>query len=143
MSESIDVDLPLMPEEAQKRLQEMGATIMFEKCLTTSDTSGTGRIVIPKVGSWLKETMSALQLHHIFTAAFSPSILLLLFYHSIHPASDRYRLLLNSLYRPWQRPISQLLKTKTAPWLTYKTSLARNSPLDIDFGSIIRVGCTL
>lgn len=49
-AEMLEADLPLPPEEAQKRLQEMGATIMFEKCLTTSDTSGTGRVVIPKVG---------------------------------------------------------------------------------------------
>jgi hypothetical protein len=48
MAETPEVDLPLPSEEAQKRLQEMGATIMFEKCLTTSDTSGTGRVVIPK-----------------------------------------------------------------------------------------------
>ncbi|KAH7624747.1 putative B3 domain-containing protein [Nannochloris sp. 'desiccata'] len=47
-AEMLEADLPLPPEEAQKRLQEMGATIMFEKCLTTSDTSGTGRVVIPK-----------------------------------------------------------------------------------------------
>ena len=42
-------EVPLHPEEAKKLLQELGATIMFEKVLTTSDASGSGRIVIPKV----------------------------------------------------------------------------------------------
>ena len=42
-------ELPLLPEDAKKLLQELGATIMFEKVLTTSDASGSGRIVIPKV----------------------------------------------------------------------------------------------
>jgi hypothetical protein len=51
MAEMPEVDLPLPSEEAQKRLQEMGATIMFEKVLTTSDTSGTGRVVIPKASA--------------------------------------------------------------------------------------------
>lgn len=45
-----DVSLPLSPEEAKRRMNEVNAVVMFEKVLTLSDTSGSGRIVIPKVG---------------------------------------------------------------------------------------------
>lgn len=48
--------VPLLPEEAKRRLQELGATIMFEKVLTTSDANGSGRIVIPKVRLLLTST---------------------------------------------------------------------------------------
>lgn len=40
--------LPFPPEEARERINKMDAVVMFEKGLTQSDTSGTGRIVIPK-----------------------------------------------------------------------------------------------
>ncbi|KAI8113044.1 hypothetical protein M9435_003050 [Picochlorum sp. BPE23] len=40
--------LPFPPEEAKERIAKMDAVVMFEKGLTQSDTSGTGRIVIPK-----------------------------------------------------------------------------------------------
>lgn len=40
--------LPFPPEEARQRLQKLQAIVMFEKGLTQSDTSGAGRIVIPK-----------------------------------------------------------------------------------------------
>lgn len=40
--------LPFPPEEAQQRLQRLQAVVMFEKGLTQSDTSGAGRVVIPK-----------------------------------------------------------------------------------------------
>ncbi len=40
--------LPFPPEEARQRLSKLQAIVMFEKGLTQSDTSGAGRIVIPK-----------------------------------------------------------------------------------------------
>lgn len=40
--------LPFPPEEARQRLKKFEAVVMFEKGLTQSDTSGAGRIVIPK-----------------------------------------------------------------------------------------------
>ena len=45
--------LPLTLPDANQRFKALGATIMFEKVLTTSDASGSGRIVIPKVCSLL------------------------------------------------------------------------------------------
>jgi hypothetical protein len=42
--------VPLAAEVARKRLSDLGGTVLFEKIMTTSDTSGSGRIVIPKVG---------------------------------------------------------------------------------------------
>lgn len=40
---------PFDPEQAKAKLAELEATIFFEKVLTNSDASGSGRIVIPKV----------------------------------------------------------------------------------------------
>jgi bifunctional DNA-binding transcriptional regulator/antitoxin component of YhaV-PrlF toxin-antitoxin module len=40
--------LPFPPEEAKERIRKLDAIVMFEKGLTQSDTSGAGRIVIPK-----------------------------------------------------------------------------------------------
>ena len=34
-----------------KGLEDLGAVVFFEKALTSSDASGSGRVVIPKVGS--------------------------------------------------------------------------------------------
>lgn len=42
-------DLPLAPDVARQRMEGLGAKTFYEKVLTTSDTSGSGRIVIPKV----------------------------------------------------------------------------------------------
>jgi hypothetical protein len=42
------VALPLDPKFARERLESMGGKVMFEKVLTHSDTTGSGRIVIPK-----------------------------------------------------------------------------------------------
>ena len=39
-----DVDGP----KIGKSLSELGATLLFEKVLTTSDANGQGRIVVPK-----------------------------------------------------------------------------------------------
>jgi hypothetical protein len=33
-----------------KGLEDLGAVVFFEKALTSSDASGSGRVVIPKVG---------------------------------------------------------------------------------------------
>jgi bifunctional DNA-binding transcriptional regulator/antitoxin component of YhaV-PrlF toxin-antitoxin module len=40
--------LPFPPEQAKVRMDTAKATVMFEKSLTQSDTSGGGRVVIPK-----------------------------------------------------------------------------------------------
>ena len=45
--------VPLAAEVARKRLGDLGGTVLFEKIMTTSDTSGSGRIVIPKVRVWV------------------------------------------------------------------------------------------
>jgi hypothetical protein len=45
----VDTQLPFTKDGALKMLEERGATVLFEKVLTTSDASGSGRIVIPKV----------------------------------------------------------------------------------------------
>lgn len=42
-------EMPLQPEAAKARMVELGVNVFYEKVLTTSDTSGSGRIVIPKV----------------------------------------------------------------------------------------------
>lgn len=42
--------LPLPPDDAKARMSALSAIVMFEKVLTQSDTSGSGRLVIPKVG---------------------------------------------------------------------------------------------
>lgn len=42
-------ELPLVPDIARHRMEVLGAKTFYEKVLTTSDTSGSGRIVIPKV----------------------------------------------------------------------------------------------
>ena len=39
-----------------KSLSELGATLLFEKVLTTSDANGQGRIVVPKA-SRLSQTL--------------------------------------------------------------------------------------
>ena len=44
----MEATLPLAPQVARDLLEKFGE-VMFEKVLTTSDTSGQGRIVIPKV----------------------------------------------------------------------------------------------
>ena len=49
IGEDQGLSLPLPAEEAHQRFRNVGATVMFEKVLTSSDTSGSGRIVIPKV----------------------------------------------------------------------------------------------
>lgn len=40
---------PPSAEVARARLSQMGARVLFEKTLTSSDANGAGRIVIPKV----------------------------------------------------------------------------------------------
>lgn len=35
-----------------KAIEDMGAKIFFEKPLTASDASGSGRVVVPKVRAW-------------------------------------------------------------------------------------------
>lgn len=40
--------LPLPPEDAKARMGALNAIVMFEKVLTQSDTSGSGRLVIPR-----------------------------------------------------------------------------------------------
>jgi len=45
--------LPLPPEDAKARMGALSAIVMFEKVLTQSDTSGSGRLVIPKVGYFI------------------------------------------------------------------------------------------
>jgi hypothetical protein len=52
-----NVGFPPVPSEENERaaaailqqIADMGATVFFEKPLTASDASGSGRVVIPKV----------------------------------------------------------------------------------------------
>ena len=62
------LSLPLPSEEARNRLQAMGASVMFEKVLTSSDTSGSGRIVIPKVSSMTDNRGTAQSIRNQFVS---------------------------------------------------------------------------
>jgi hypothetical protein len=46
----------------RKGLSDLGAVVFFEKPLTSSDTSGSGRVVIPKVGG--RDLGAALSITH-------------------------------------------------------------------------------
>lgn len=43
------IPLPFPPSVATELLTKLGVEVLFEKVLTSSDTGGHGRIVIPKV----------------------------------------------------------------------------------------------
>lgn len=55
MSDMEETELPLTKEAAHERFAAAGVSVFFQKVLTTSDTSGSGRIVIPKVRAAVEE----------------------------------------------------------------------------------------
>lgn len=95
-----------------KGLDDLGAVVFFEKALTSSDASGSGRVVIPKVGSAACSCMGQaisrfrsgtgrIQLHAACIHAPCPQMLIMFLRAAGLPLACSCRLLQSSTSPAW------------------------------------------